>query len=256
LYRLRVRALSVQSAQIEGQFNKNIPEGPTVTALVNSKATGYGGSTVASGASGMGNRTPAPAAAPAPVQAYKIGDKGPAGGLICYDKGNYSDGWRYLEAAPADTEKTAVFFKHGNFGSWGVNRLDGNNPLLYGMTNKGYREILSKPEIGYGKQSSEFVLQSIITASEWDTAIQVCDELVVNGFDDWFLPSLNELSQMYGNLARKGLGGFAREPYWSSTAYMDTWALNRACYVNFHDGDNQQRMEMAKTARVRAMRQF
>lgn len=27
---------------------------------------------------------------------------GPAGGLIFYDKGSYSDGWRYLEAAPYD----------------------------------------------------------------------------------------------------------------------------------------------------------
>ena len=33
---------------------------------------------------------------------YAIGDEGPAGGIIFYDKGEYSDGWRYLEAAPAD----------------------------------------------------------------------------------------------------------------------------------------------------------
>ncbi|MHC6204665.1 CsgG/HfaB family protein [Breznakiellaceae bacterium SP9] len=42
LYRLRVRALNVQSAQIEGQFNRNIPFGTTITALVESQATGYG----------------------------------------------------------------------------------------------------------------------------------------------------------------------------------------------------------------------
>jgi hypothetical protein len=79
LYRLRVRALSVQTAEIEGQFNRNIPEGATVTALVNSKATGYGGGSVEA-------RTPqgaAPASVPAipatqnpadsaPVQGYSI----------------------------------------------------------------------------------------------------------------------------------------------------------------------------------------
>jgi TolB-like protein len=43
MYRLRVRALKVQSAEIEGQFNRNIPDGSTLQALVQSKATGYGG---------------------------------------------------------------------------------------------------------------------------------------------------------------------------------------------------------------------
>jgi len=35
---------------------------------------------------------------------YKIGDTGPAGGIVFYDKTSYSDGWRYLEAAPASNE--------------------------------------------------------------------------------------------------------------------------------------------------------
>lgn len=38
----------------------------------------------------------------APVGAYKIGSDGPAGGIVFYDKGSVSDGWRYLEAAPSD----------------------------------------------------------------------------------------------------------------------------------------------------------
>jgi len=36
------------------------------------------------------------------VKIYKIGDRGPAGGFVFYDKGDYSDGWRYLEVAPND----------------------------------------------------------------------------------------------------------------------------------------------------------
>jgi TolB-like protein len=34
----------------------------------------------------------------------KIGDTGPAGGIVFYDKGDYSNGWRFIEAAPAAFE--------------------------------------------------------------------------------------------------------------------------------------------------------
>jgi hypothetical protein len=95
LYRLRVRALSVQSAEIEGQFNRNIPDGPVVAALAKSQATGYGGSGAYGGGGSETAATkpaaaaalPAPAAPAAPPpasSAYKPGDKDPAGGHIFY----------------------------------------------------------------------------------------------------------------------------------------------------------------------------
>jgi hypothetical protein len=258
LYRLRVRALSVQSAQIEGQFNKNIPEGPTVTALVNSKATGYGGTTTASGA---GNRTPAPAAAPAPAQApqpptpapvpapvapaapspaptvtYKIGDKGPAGGLIFYDKGNNSGGWQYLEAAPHDIDRKLVAVSEyiGSFKS------------------------LMERAVGKGKTNTQIIMREANSkGGGFGWAAQACDSLVVNGFDDWFLPSRDELHFMYGNLSLQGLGNFSGDWYWSSTFnegdngnWRTTWMAE-----NFRTGEQVYRYA-DQSYSVRACRQF
>jgi TolB-like protein len=45
-YRLTIRALEVQTARVQGQYNRNIPPSPTITALINSSnsysSTAYG----------------------------------------------------------------------------------------------------------------------------------------------------------------------------------------------------------------------
>ncbi len=51
----------------------------------------------------------------------------------------------------------------------------------------------------------------------WDDAKKACDELVLNGYSDWYLPSKEELITLYGNLKKEGDGGFADENYWSSS---------------------------------------
>ena len=52
-------------------------------------------------------------------------------------------------------------------------------------------------------------------------AADACADYVVtkNGvnYDDWFLPSINELTLMYSELHTKGLGGFLNAQYYSST---------------------------------------
>ena len=130
--------------------------------------------------------------------AYKIGDTGPAGGLIFYDKGNNSGGWRYLEAAPVEAEFQAV---------WRV---------------RGTQVENTQAGIGSGKRNTQLIVDKFRqTSGEWDTAAQTADELVFNGFDDWFLPSQAELDQMYGNLKRRNLGDFKNERYWASSMRGD-----------------------------------
>ena len=241
MYRLRVRALGVQNAQIEGQFNKNIPGGYTIDMLVQSSGTQTASAPAASSRQAQVTSnttitttetapTPAPAAstpaapvtssAPAvstpaapvtpPAPAYRIGDTGPAGGIIFYDKGNNSGGWRYLEAAPVEAEFQAP---------WTVRGTEVEN---------------TQATIGSGKRNTQLIIEKLRqTSGEWDTAAQQADDLVINNFDDWFLPSQTELDQMYGNLKRRNLGDFKNGWYWSSTDSI----YGMAYAQNFQSGE-------------------
>jgi hypothetical protein len=234
LYRLRVRALSVQTAEIKGQFNRNIPEGPTVAALVQSRATGYGSAVVANRA-GSGLSTSAavitPAQAPAPEPAapttYKIGDAGPAGGLVFYDKGVVTNGWRYLEAAPNDIGPA----------QWGAgNGVSGTSTA-----------------VGTGKANTQRIVPVLEQAGE-DGAALLCTAVNINGYADWFLPSTDELDLMYKNLKQKALGGFGSGWYWSSSQSQSY--LNVALVQRFSDGTQESHHNKSNTYSVRAIRQF
>ena len=177
--------------------------------------------------------SPATAPSPAATSAYKIGDTGPAGGLIFYDKGNNSDGWRYLEAAPKEAEFQAA---------WSDNSFNVNN-----------NDYKTRSDIGFGKRNTQAIVERFREVTgNWNTAAQKAHDISCNGFNDWFLPSQTELDQIFGNLKRKNLGDFKNELYWSSTEY-DNW---RSRGQNFKDGKVE---EYSKSGRsiyyVRPIRQ-
>ena len=58
-------------------------------------------------------------------------------------------------------------------------------------------------------------------------AASLCNSLVLNGYNDWYLPSRDELNKLYIN--RVAIGGFASAYYWSSSGGYSTisaWAQN------------------------------
>jgi len=69
------------------------------------------------------------------------------------------------------------------------------------------------------------------------------------GYSDWYLPSLDELNQMYLN--RVAIGGFESADYWSSSEYD----ASHAWYQVFDSGD-QGGFRKTDTYRVRAVRAF
>jgi hypothetical protein len=70
---------------------------------------------------------------------------------------------------------------------------------------------------------------AIISAQGAGTyAASVCHNLTLNGYTDWYLPSRDELNQMYVNKA--AVGGFAADSYWSSSEYDATGAFHQYFY--------------------------
>ena len=88
-------------------------------------------------------------------------------------------------------------------------------------------------------------------------AANICDALTLDGYNDWFLPSKDELNEMYLNIGQGNalglgnIGGFASGTYWSSTES----AFNGAWEHWFNDG-YQNSSGKASIDYVRAIRAF
>jgi len=86
---------------------------------------------------------------------------------------------------------------------------------------------------------------------DWNTAKTACDELILNGYSDWRLPTKDELNAIYVNLKKLGVGGFAGYSYWSSTEDVGYYAW----FQYFLNGD--QSLDSKNGAYyVRAIRAF
>jgi hypothetical protein len=82
-------------------------------------------------------------------------------------------------------------------------------------------------------------------------AANICGDLELGGYSDWYLPSKNELDKLYLN--RVIIGGFAISgDYWSSTENNNNTALGQ----NFYDGSQSYICSKNLTYHVRAIRSF
>jgi len=170
---------------------------------------------------------------------YHIGDTGPAGGLIFYDQGSTIGGWRYLEAAPYDQ----------NTGQqWGAYLVKTN---AIGTA------------VGTGKANTSLIVAAVGTGYSYPALL--CKNLTLNGYSDWFLPSADEVTALYTNLAYNGLGSFTTSSgpgggtYWSST--QDNANLMNAYGAFFFVSTNPPSgtptsLPVSQYNRVRAIREF
>jgi hypothetical protein len=128
---------------------------------------------------------------------YAIGDTGPGGGIVFH----VTDGGLHgLEAAPAD---------QGTAAQWGC-----TGTIIPGADGTS---------VGTGLQNTIDILAK---CSDFGTAAQLADAYVLTTFDDWFLPSKDELELMVTQLHLNGVGGFDSDYYWSSSEIdlLDAWS--------------------------------
>lgn len=153
----------------------------------------------------------------APMPTLAIGDTF-QGGIIFYLDGNGGG----LISAPFDQSTT----------QWGC-----SGPTI----NTG-------DAIGTGAQNTTLIDATCTTPG---IAADVCANLTLGGFSDWFLPSKDELLLMCQNLHSQGLGGFSTGWYWSSS----NWSGSLAKSVFFSNCGNDNATK-SFAYKVRAIRAF
>ena len=152
----------------------------------------------------------------------KVGDRGPAGGIIVYDvdadnNAATTDGltsagcnWRYIEAAPADaTVGDVTTFQMGYYNVNGGTGDAFNTEDGIGKGQSNTAKILeSLPKRVKGPYAKSGTLDANLNAAK------VASVYTVDGISGWYLPSLAELKLMWEMKTELGM---TAETYISST---------------------------------------
>jgi len=175
---------------------------------------------------------------------YTVAEKGEADGIIFYDKGEYSDGWRYIEVASEDIISES---------EWGCY----NTPI----------EDARNLEIGSGKTNTQVIIdfhdnldtfyEDPTTCNEQSNGTvtaKISTDFRQNGLDDWFLPSKEEASLMNTELHLKRLGNFDSEKlYWTSSEHDFSTAIT----TDFFNGDQGYLCKVcSQSTSIRVIRYF
>jgi len=101
--------------------------------------------------------------------------------------------------------------------------------------------------VGTGNQNSIDIVNGCSTPG---IAAKICTDLVLNGFSDWYLPSIHEIIRICTN--KTAIGGFVGQRYWSSTQVDG----NKACHLYVPSCGVVSQSYKSDLCRVRAVRSF
>ncbi len=182
---------------------------------------------------------------------HKIGDEGPAGGIVFYDdniQGDWlPDGKRFVEIAAQDVSSSLP---------WGLDGVEVDGPGSQMGNGKIYHDATVSAGAGSGTAAGE---------CEAYTVTLYNSELWERTFDDWFLPGLGEMTRMlsyqnkdeapYSELTYNNNNPGLNGKYWTSF----TNSANDSYFVGFvSDPDQYGSLYTERTAqnKVRAIRWF
>ena len=207
---------------------------------------------------------------------YGVGLRGPSGGYIFYDcdadneSGNPDGlistecGWRFLEAAPADLRlvdgiPTVDSSKEGYSEAtakyvFGIYIVADDGAFVNGTQVYNAADC-TRTGIGEGKHNTRQLYYCMAEKASYvyderttgNYAARLCELLTHKSkgvlYDDWFLPSKEELNQIFLNLYQHGLG-MLEGMYWSSSELDIEYYSNnppewsRVWIQYFYDGRN------------------
>lgn len=135
------------------------------------------------------------------------GYTGGSGGFVFFDKGETTNGWRYLEAAPTSLSTSSFSsFK------W-TNEVECGYSFISGIGNA----------IGDGANNTTLIKSNCNYSNIGAT---MCRATSLNGKTDWFLPSIDEVKELY-KLTYPGLINISSGSYLLSSSQSS----NTLCFI-------------------------
>lgn len=172
------------------------------------------------------------------VIVYTIGQTGPSGGVIAYDKGVFTNGWRYIEVAPNDL----IIEEWGCFNS-------SITSAQYDQLGTGFQNSVAITN--YHESLTNYYLNPIVCSALNNGSVSAKTALneTIGFKKDWCIPSINELQLLY-NLHNEGFGNFTVTNYWSSSE-LNT---SKAKCIDFSSGqivNLDKNLALVKTRLIR-----
>ncbi len=152
---------------------------------------------------------------------------------------------RMSNQAISDTANSKKMFVGQAFGGGIIFYVDqtGEHGLIASIDNGDseraqwgcYNTVVDETEtgIGSGQENTKKIVTACRTAGTQNIAARLCNQLVLEGFSDWFLPSKEELNLLYEQ--KEIIGGYEHGYYWSSSEFDQHFAWYQHFDFGFQD---------------------